>query len=136
MIRANAVIELVALGDDALEQRRRQRFGIERQRGAVQVVEDQVHEREHQPPQLRVRRRFLRLDIRHQRQQLIERILVAREENLFLVLEVVVEVALGHFERGRNLVNAGTVIAAPPKTRPPRSSGFRSAGRSPQAVVT
>ena len=117
MMVADAVIELIALGDDALEERRRQRFGIERQRRAMQVVEDQVDEREHEPAQLGFRRRRFGLHVGHQRQQLVERVLVAGEENLFLVLEVVVEVALRHFERRGDFVDARAVIAAPAEGR-------------------
>ena len=45
--------------------------------------------------------------------QPIERVLVAGEENLFLVLEVVVEVALLHVQRGGDLLDRRAVIAEP-----------------------
>ena len=43
---AQAVIEAIALGDDPLQQRRRQRLQVERQRRALQLVEHHVDERE------------------------------------------------------------------------------------------
>src|SRR5262245_62299901 len=56
-------------------------------------------------PQLLIRRRVALLHALEQLHQLIERILVAGEENLLLVLEVVIEVALLHVQRRGNLLD-------------------------------
>ena len=95
--------------------RRRQRFEIEEQRRAVQLVEDRVHERGHETAQLLVGRRRARLDPLEQLRQAIERVLVAGKENLFFVLEVVVEVPFLHVKRGGDLLDGGAVIAELPK---------------------
>src|SRR6185295_5601906 len=70
-----------------------------------------VHERVDQTPQLLVGRLAAVADRVEQRSQTIERILVAGEQDLFLVLEVVVEISLLHVERGRNLLDGRTVVA-------------------------
>ena len=54
----------------------------------------------------------LGLHLRHQRQQHVERVVVAGVEDLFLVLEVVIEIPLRHLERRGDLVDARAVIAA------------------------
>ena len=51
------------------------------------------------------------LDLVEQIEQAIERVLVTREENLFLVAEVVIEVALLHVQRGGDLLDRRAVIA-------------------------
>ena len=81
-----------------------QRFEIEKQRRAVQLVEDRVDERVDQPPQLDVGGRAAAVDLLEQLRQPIERVLVAGEEDLFLVLEVVVEVPLLHVQRRGDLL--------------------------------
>ena len=48
-------------------------------------------------------------------EQLVERVLVAGEEDLFLVLEVVVEIPLLHVQRGGDLLDRGAVIAEAPE---------------------
>ena len=53
------------------------------------------------------------LDLLEQLHQPIERVLVAGEEDLFLVLEVVVEVPLLHVQRRGDLLDGGAVIAEP-----------------------
>jgi hypothetical protein len=108
----HALVELIALCNHALEEHGRQGFGIQCQRGAVELVENQVDEGEHQLAKFRFRARGVGLHVGHERQQHIERVLVTSEENLFLVLEVVVEVALGHLQGRGDFVNAGAVIAA------------------------
>ena len=50
-----------------------------------------------------------------QLQQPIERVLVAGEQNLLFVFEVVVEIALLHAERGRDGFDGRAVIAQPPE---------------------
>ena len=91
--------------------RRRQRFEIQKERRAVQLVEDGVDERVDQAPQLDVGGRAARVDLLEQLRQAIERVLVAGEEDLFLVLEVVVEVPLLHVQRRGDLFDRGAVIA-------------------------
>src|SRR6185437_12894470 len=48
-------------------------------------------------------------------QQDVERVLVAGEEDLFLVPEVIIEVALVHLERGGDFFHRRAVVAAPPE---------------------
>ena len=110
--RAQPAVERVAAGDDLAQQRRRQGLQIERERGRLQLVEDEVHEGQHQLAQLLVGRRGLGAHIVEQVQQHVERVLVAGVEDLFLVAEVVVEIALRHLEGAGDLVDAGAVIAA------------------------
>ncbi len=62
-------------------------------------------------------RRILGLHVGHQPEQDVERIIVAGVEDFFLVLEVVVEVALGHRQRRGDLVHAGAVVPAPAERR-------------------
>ena len=49
--------------------------------------------------------------------QPIERVLVAREEDVFLVAEVVIEIPLFHVERSGNLLDGRAVIAELAKGR-------------------
>ena len=53
----------------------------------------------------------LRFDFVERAEQALERILMAREENLFLVPEVVVEIALLHVQRGGDLFDRRAVVA-------------------------
>ena len=102
----------------ALQQRRRQRLQVERQRRALQLVEHHVDEREDQLAQLVVRRATASACTSvHQRQQHVERVVVAGEEDLFLVAEVVVEIPLRHLERRGDFVDARAVIAAAAERR-------------------
>ena len=55
------------------------------------------------------------LHVEHQREQHVERVVVAGVENLFLVAEVVVEIPFRHFERRGDLVDARAVISAAPE---------------------
>src|SRR5262245_5248138 len=107
---ANAAVELIATNDDRFQVRRRQRLEIEEERRAVQFVEDRVHEGDDQAPDFLVGRKPTVLDLLEQLNQAIERVLVAGEEDVFLVLEVVVEIALLHVERGRDLFDGRAVV--------------------------
>src|SRR5262249_2513581 len=106
-----AVLEFVAPHDRRLQVRGRQRFEIEKERRAVQLIEDGMYERVDEAPELLVRAEAAVLDLVQELHQAIERVLVAREENLLLVLEVVVEVPLLHLERGGNLLDRRAVVA-------------------------
>ena len=110
MCSAAAICSTVAPDDDRLQMRGRQRLEVEEQRRTVQFVEDRVDERAHQPAQLVLGRHPAVLDVVEQLHQPIERVLVAGEENLLLVLEVVIEVALLHVERRGDFLHGGAVI--------------------------
>src|SRR6187455_1378513 len=60
---ADALVERIASGNDRLEVGRRERFEVEKQRGAVQFVEDRMDERVNQASQLDVRRRSAGVDL-------------------------------------------------------------------------
>jgi len=77
----------------------------------VQHVDEQVHEGHDQPVQLAVGSKAALLDIVHLREDQAERVIVAGEEDLFLVAEIVVQIPWGHAERGGNLVDARAVKA-------------------------
>src|SRR5581483_265060 len=51
------------------------------------------------------------LHLVEQREQPVERVLMAGEQNLFLVAEVVIEVALLHAQRRGDLLDGGAVVA-------------------------
>ena len=68
-------------------------------------------------PQLVVGRRVAAVDLLEQLDQAIERVLVAGEQDLFLVAEVVVEVALLHVKRGGDLLDGRAVVAELPERR-------------------
>src|SRR3954470_6954536 len=95
--------------------RRGERFEFQNQRGSMELVEDRVHARDDERPQLVRRFDAALLDVIEQRQQTIEGVLVAGKENLFLVLEVVVEISLLHVQRGGDVFAGGAVISAPPE---------------------
>src|SRR2546428_10332280 len=108
---AHAALEAIAPCDDRLQVRRRQRLQIEQQRRPVQLVENRVDERDDEPPQLLVRIHAALLDIVEQLHEEVERVLVAGGEDLFLVAEVVIEVALLHVQRRRDLLDGRPLIA-------------------------
>src|SRR5262249_44431508 len=82
----------------------------QKERRAVQFVEDHVDGTGDEPAQLRFRRRRTAHGVVEQFLEAIVRIFVAGEEDLFLVLEVVVEIALLHAQRRRDLFDRGAVI--------------------------
>src|SRR6185295_18006780 len=102
-----------AADDHRLEMRGRERLELEEQRRAVQLVEDRVHERDDETAQLLVGPKVALLDGVEQLEELIERVLMAGEEDLLLVLEVVVEVSLLHVQRGGDLLDRRAVITEP-----------------------
>src|SRR5262249_28755196 len=95
--------------------RRGQRLEIQEQRGSVQFVENRVDERDDQAAQLFIRRGVAVLGFFEQREQAVQRVLVARQQNFFLVPVVVVQIAFLHFQRGGNLFDGGAVIPEPPE---------------------
>ena len=97
----------------ALQVRRRQRLEIQKQCRPVQFVEDGVHKRVDETAQLDVGAGAAAFDLLEQLGEAVERVLVAGEENLFLVLEVVVEIPLLHVQRRGDLFNRGAVIPEP-----------------------
>src|SRR6266571_1455237 len=108
---ADAALELIAAGDDGLEMGRRQRLEIEKQRRAVELVEDRVDKRGDQLPQLLVRSDLAPGDRVEQLGQSVERVLMTGKQNLFLVAEIVIEVSLLHLQRRRDLLDGRPVIA-------------------------
>ena len=79
----------------------------------MQLVEDGVHECHDQAPQLVFGRDAALFDLVEQLVEPVERVLMAREEDLFLVAEVVVQVPLLHVQRGGDFLDRRAVIAEP-----------------------
>src|SRR5204863_3905326 len=108
-------VEPVAARDDELEVRRRQRFELKEERRSVQFVENRMHERDDQRPELLARRDIAVLNAIEKLQQSIERVLVTGEEDLLLVFEVVVEIAFLHVQRCGDLLDRSAVVAETPE---------------------
>ena len=72
-------------------------------------------ERTDQAPQLLLGGEAAAFHVVENREQPIERVLVAGEEDLFLVAEVVIKVPLLHVQRGRDLFHGRAVISEPPE---------------------
>ena len=92
----HACVKGVAPRDHRLEVSGGQCFEVQKERRSVQFVDDRVDEGVDQASQLDVGGRAAPVDLLEQTGQPVERILVAGEEDLFLVLEVVVEIPLFH----------------------------------------
>jgi hypothetical protein len=83
---------------------------IEKERGAVQLVQDHVDCSRDEAPELCLCRCGAADGVVEQFLQAVVGIFVAGEEDLFLVLEVVVEIPLLHVQRRGDLFNRGAVI--------------------------
>jgi hypothetical protein len=130
-----STVDPIASGDDLPEQRRCQGVHFKRPRRAVQHVDEQVNEGDDQPVQLAVRCEAGLLDIFQFREDQAERVIVAGEEDLFLVAEVVVQVAWSHVERGRDLVDARSVEAATAEQAGGRPENLDAFARAARAVA-
>jgi hypothetical protein len=113
----HAAVHRVALGHDAAQQPRRQGREVQGQRRAVQLVDDHVHELLDQAPQPPLGAAALLRHAPQQAEQYVQGVVVAEEQHLLLVPEVVVEVALGHAQGARDLPGGGAVVAAAPEGR-------------------
>src|SRR5439155_20349821 len=106
-------VEPIAPRDDRFEMRGRGRFELQNQRRAMQLVENGVNGRIDKRAELLCRAEPAVFDLVEKLQQPIERVLVAGEQNLFFVLEVVVEIAFLHVQRGGDVFDCGAVVAEP-----------------------
>src|SRR5207253_656450 len=77
---------------------------------AMQFVENRVDERHDEPTQLHLRSIVASRDLVEEREDPVEGVLMAGEEDLFLVAKVVVQIAFVHPERGGNLFDGGAVV--------------------------
>src|SRR5262245_750729 len=91
--------------------RRAERFEIEEERRALQLVENGVDRSDDQLAQLALWRVIALFDPIEDGQELVERVLMAGVEDVFLAAEVVVEVALLHPQRGGNALDRGAVVS-------------------------
>ena len=114
---ADPAVEAIALRDDAAQQGRGEGLEVQGHGRPTEVVQDVVHERLDEAPQLPWRRASGRLDLLEHLEEDVEGVVVTEEEDLFLVLEVVVQAALGHAQGLGDLAHAGPVVAAAPEGR-------------------
>src|SRR4030095_3147365 len=84
-----SLVDPIALGDDLLPEGRRERLHFECPRGAVQDIDEQVHERDDKAVDLSVRWQVALLDVPELLENQSKRVVVADVENLFFVAEVV-----------------------------------------------
>ena len=126
--RADAALVAIALGDDQVPQRGRQRVHFQMRRRSFELVDEAPNVRERERPQPVGEGAAGAPSLGERRGEPIERAILAEEENLVLAPEIVVEVRRGQIGRDGDVAHPGGGVAARAEDARGRAQNVDAAG--------